>query len=247
MNSRTRKTLSIFAAISAAFVVSSCGGSGTFSPAIQGIGQPVQVTVTVNPQGQTVTTGGAQQFTATVTGTGNTAVQWAVSSSTDGNIGTITAGGLYTAPNSIPARGIARRPGTKQSPGDTSVQITITATSLADPSASGTAIVTLQQANVTVTVTPVNPTMDTGEEQQFTANVTGTSNTSVTWSLGSSVSGNIGTITSGGLYTAPQNLPSKGGGSKKTPGDTTVQINVLARSVAQPGAVGESTITLQEG
>jgi hypothetical protein len=52
------------------------------------------VTVSVSPQTVTIPSPGQQQFTATVTGTANTAVTWAVTSGS----GTIDSTGLFTAP-----------------------------------------------------------------------------------------------------------------------------------------------------
>jgi len=82
------------------------------------------VSVTVSPATVTLGQGQSQQFTATVTGTSNTAVQWTHSPA----VGTLTSTGLYTAPV-----------------GGTGT-VVITATSVADPSKSGTAIVTLTSA-----------------------------------------------------------------------------------------------------
>ena len=81
------------------------------------------VSVSVSPQTATLQPGGTRQFTATVSGTTNTAVTWSVVEGASG--GTVTQGGLYTAP---------------QSPGTYHVK----ATSQADQTKSGTASVTVQ-------------------------------------------------------------------------------------------------------
>jgi len=52
-------------------------------------------------------------------------------------------------------------------------------------------------ANVAVSLTPLSVSLAAGGTQQFTAAVTGTANTAVTWSASG------GTISTGGLYTAP--------------------------------------------
>jgi len=83
------------------------------------------VAVSVSPASATLTANGQQQFTATVTGTSNTAVNWSMSPS----VGTLTTSGLYTAPGTI----------------STSQTITITATSAADSTKSATATVTLKR------------------------------------------------------------------------------------------------------
>jgi Fe-S cluster assembly iron-binding protein IscA len=134
------------------------------------------VSVTVSPKAFTQTAGATKTFVATVTGgtTGNTSVTWTATG------GTITTGGVYTAP---PA------PGT----------YTITATSQQDPSKSDTAIVTVVPP--TVAVTPKTATLFTGGAQTFTANVSflgGACDTTVTWGATG------GAITQGGVYTAPQ-------------------------------------------
>src|SRR5271169_2266949 len=60
---------------------------------------------------------------------------------------------------------------------------------------------------VAITISPTAATVSLGATQQFTAAVTGTSDTQVTWSVNSVVGGNntVGTITTQGLYTAPSN------------------------------------------
>jgi hypothetical protein len=83
------------------------------------------------------------------------------------------------------------------------------------PTASGTSTVTLSATNsggtgtatltltvapapvITITISPTSANLTVGGTQQFTAYITGTSNTAVTWSTTG------GTVSSGGLYTAP--------------------------------------------
>src|ERR1700687_5548740 len=70
-------------------VLAACGsGSNSSSP-------PPAIAVAVSPGSPSVSVGGKQQFTATVTGTSNTAVTWAVEES---NGGTIDSTGNYAAP-----------------------------------------------------------------------------------------------------------------------------------------------------
>jgi hypothetical protein len=71
--------------------------TATFSPA--------SVAVSLSPAAATVSAASTQQFTATVTGSVNTAVAWSVNQIAGGNAdaGTISATGLYTAPTSVPA------------------------------------------------------------------------------------------------------------------------------------------------
>ncbi len=63
---------------------------------------PPQVSVSILPTSVNVAAGGSQQFSASVTGSPNTAVSWEVSGIAGGNasVGTVSATGLYTAPMS---------------------------------------------------------------------------------------------------------------------------------------------------
>ncbi len=83
------------------------------------------IIITVLPSSVSVSTGETQQFSAQVSGTTNTGVNWSVD---EGNLyGTISTTGLYTAPTMLPSPAKA----------------TIRATSVADPSSSNTAVVTI--------------------------------------------------------------------------------------------------------
>jgi hypothetical protein len=64
--------------------------------------------------------------------------------------------------------------------------------------------------NPTVTVSPATANVQEGSQQQFTATVTNTSDTAVTWQVNGVTGGNatVGTITSAGLYTAPAVIPN---------------------------------------
>ncbi len=66
---------------------------------------------------------------------------------------------------------------------------------------------------VRVSVSSSSPTVLLGNPLQFAAIVTGSSDTSVTWSVNDVVGGSstVGTITSSGLYTAPMDLPNPAG------------------------------------
>jgi hypothetical protein len=137
------------------------------------VSQPAQVSISVAPGSASIQTGGQQQFTASVLGTSNTGVAWKA------NGGTVTTTGLYTAPSTA---GI----------------YTVTATSAADSTKSAFATVTVSQPNqVSISVSPGTASLQAGAQQQFTAMISGTSNTAVTWTASG------GTITTSGLYTAP--------------------------------------------
>ena len=180
------------------------------------------VTVTMTPsKSQTLSIDTSLQFKATVTGTSNTAVTWSAGNLVGGNVivGTITTSGLYTAPALMPFPDL----------------ITITATSVADPSQSASVGVTVTpRFGVTVTLSPVASWRQTGQTLQFTSNVIGTTNNSVTWSVAGTVGGNSkeGTISSTGLYTAPGSVP------------TPPQVSVSAASVADPVRTSTGTISI---
>jgi len=162
------------------YILGGCGGSGSSTP-------PVQIAVTISPTSTTVAFGHTQQFTATVTGTTNTAATWSVAGGTSN--GTISATGLYTAPATLPSPS----------------QVTVTATSQADSSKSASATVTVQ-SGVSVQILPQAVSLQVNGMQQFSATVNGSSNQAVTWSV---VGGSAnGTITASGFYTAPATVPN---------------------------------------
>jgi Fe-S cluster assembly iron-binding protein IscA len=175
-----------------ATLLSNSSVSGSASVTITG---PQNITVSVAPTTATVAIGGQQQFTATVSGSTNMAVTWAVSGlgCSGSSCGTITAGGLYTAPSVLPSPS----------------SVTVTATSKAAPTASASATVSLVAA-VAVTVSPSSAQVKVGAQQQFKAQVSGSSDQTVYWSVGGSgCSGSsCGVISSSGLYTAPAVAPT---------------------------------------
>ena len=143
-----------------------------------------------------------QQFTATVTGTTDTAVNWYVEGVLGGNstVGTISSSGLFTPPE-FPFAPL----------------IDITAVSVADPTKSATAYQLVGSCSasggsceVLLGISPENLSIAPGASQQFTSVMEGASDSSVSWSVNGISGGNaaVGTITSTGLYTAPTGLAS---------------------------------------
>src|SRR5882724_9774398 len=112
---------------------------------------PTTIAVSIAPATVTVAVGKTQQFTASVTGSSNTAVTWSVAGGASN--GTIAATGLYTAPTTVP----------------NPAQATVTATSQADSTKSGSATVTITTANATgsVLVSPSAATVPDFGTQQF--------------------------------------------------------------------------------
>ena len=90
-------------------------------------------------------------------------------------------------------------------------------------------------AAVRVTVSPTVAIVITGSTQQLTAQVTGTTNRKVIWSVNDIVGGNstVGTVSISGLYTAPPTVPEG------------AQVVVKATSRANRSVSGASTITIQ--
>ncbi len=99
----------------------------------------------------------------------------------------------------------------------------MTATSAADPTQSASATVTVS-APVSVSISPAVLTISLGGTQQFTATVTGASDTSVTWSASG------GAITTSGLFTAPPSLIGV--------------YTVTATSVADPTKAASALVTV---
>lgn len=217
-------------ALSAAMTIAACAGStghgssgGTTPPPPP----PASISVAVQPTVATFFLGQTQQFQATVTGSSNTAVNWAVNGIAGGNavVGTISASGLYTAPAILPA----------------TTSVAVTATSAADSNASATATVTLHD-DIAVAVSPASATVLIGATQVFSATVTGSGNpaSGITWSVNGIAGGtaSTGTIAAGSngsaTYTAPSVLP------------VSPAVTITATTVADPTASGSATVTLTD-
>jgi len=135
-----------------------------------------QISVTVTPGSATVAGGTSRQLTAVVHGSDNQQIRWNTTA------GTITSGGLFTAPSAV----------------ERNMDAIVTATSVADTKATArSTIVVTPNAGITVSVSPASATVASGAAQQLTAAVHGSSNTQVRWST------TAGTISTSGLFTAP--------------------------------------------
>src|SRR5437016_1617034 len=137
----------------------------------------IPVSVAISPTSATVGAGGTQQFTATVTNTNNTAVTWQVNGVPGGNAtaGTISSAGLYTAPAVVPS------PAT----------VTVKAVSQAFPTRRSSDLFgSVSTIPVSVAISPTSATVGAGGTQQFTATVTNTNNTAVTWQVNGVPGGN---------------------------------------------------------
>jgi hypothetical protein len=87
---------------------------------------------------------------------------------------------------------------------------------------------------VSVSVSPASANVRAGDPFQFTASVSGTSNTGVTWAVNGTGGGSsaLGTISSSGNYTAPASLPNPN------------TVTVSATSSASSAATSSSAVTL---
>ena len=204
-------------------VVSNSTGSVTSNTATLTV-NATPVAITVNPNSATVRAGSTQQFAESVTGTSNTAVTWSVSGAgcTGAACGTISSNGLYASPASVP----------------TPAEVSVKATSVADPTKSASASVTIVAAvAVLLSISPASASVPTTGTQLFNASVTGTSNTAVNWSLsgtgcsGSSC-GTISTSASSAVYSAPSLAPSP------------ATVIVIATSVADPTKSASASVAV---
>jgi uncharacterized protein (DUF1800 family) len=168
------------------------------------------VAVVVAPTTATVRTGNQQAFTATVTGALNLSVTWMANGVAGGNstIGTIAANGTYTAPLTLPT------PNT----------VTVTATSVEDPTRSGSATVTLE--NPIPVISSVTPTILTANTQfEMTVNGTGFTPLSIV---------NLGTMALSTTFVAPTQLVAVG-----TP--TLAQVGTVPVTVVNPDPGGSTS------
>jgi hypothetical protein len=158
----------------AALGVTTFPGAAASAPDMSEFFGASSVAVSISPTSVTVASGGTQPFSATVSNASNTSVTWSATG------GTISSSGLYTAPTVT-----------------SNTTATVTATSVADATKWASATVSITANAVTVSISPTSATLGSGGTQQFSAAVSNTSNTSVTWSA------TAGTVSSSGLYTAP--------------------------------------------
>lgn len=174
-------------------------GSASLSPAPPPPPPPppaATIVVSVGPASASVLLGNQTTFTATVTNTTNTAVNWSVNSVPGGSaaLGTITSAGIYTAPADLPSPAVVQ----------------ITATSQADSTKSGAASLAIT-SDITLSLAPNPASVELGATQIFQALVTSTGHpdASIRWSLsGPACASGCGTVDASGKFTAPPILPS---------------------------------------
>ncbi len=204
---RLRAKINAIVLAASLLILAGCGGGSVGG----GPPPPPPITVSVSPTTASVVTNATQKFSAAVSNDSNNAgVTWDVGGVQGGNttLGTISTDGNYIAPANVPNPAVVK----------------VAAISKADPTKSASASVTVTAPVITISITPTSAALNFGQTQQFGATVTGTSNTSVTWtSTGGTVSGS-------GLYTA-----SNGAGNS---------FSVTATSVADTSKSASATITI---
>ena len=206
------------------------------------------VSVTVAPAATSVAINQRVTLTSTVTNSSNTAVTWSVNGIANGNtiLGQIcqpatvpclaptgpASGGIdFLAPAVVP----------------TSDPVTLTATSAADSTRAGSAIVIITGPTGTafVSISPpfafIAPSSATLSQRRFFAAVTGSANTNVSWTVQSAVLGQgcsgaaCGSVDSTGLYSAPTVAPSPNA------------ISVTATSLADATKSATATVAINSG
>jgi hypothetical protein len=199
------------------------------------VATPATVAVAVSPATRTLAAGASTTFTASVAGSADTAVAWSVR---EASCGAVTAAGVYTAPSAAAA-------------------CHVVATSHADPTKTASATVTVTATApppaVAVTVTPGTAAVNGCQTATLSATVTGTSNSSVTWSVVEAAGGTV----SGGVYTAPSTAgtyhvvaTSQADATRSATATMTVGDKVLSVALSPatlslaPGATGQFTATV---
>src|SRR5712664_1164953 len=181
---------------------------------------PSSVSVTLTPTTSSVLLGNAQTFTPSVTGSTNTAVSWSVNGVPGGTpaTGTITAAGVYTAPQILPVL----------------TNVTVTAQSVADPAKQASATITIL-SDITVALSPTVVGVELGATQPFHAAISssGQPNPAIRWSVsGPPCPAACGALDTNGNYTAPQILPA------------AANATITAQSVADPAKQASAAVTI---
>ncbi|HET6142285.1 MAG TPA: hypothetical protein VFE02_02170 [Candidatus Acidoferrales bacterium] len=157
------------------------------------------ISISISPQIASVELGATQTFTAAINSAGspNRAITWILSGSNcPGACGSVDAGGIYTAPQILPA----------------TPSVTLTAVSVADSSRAAAVAVNLSS---TFSISINGPaTVDAGASATYAATISAAANSNPDREVSWSVAGNgctahvCGTITQSGAYTAPAIPPS---------------------------------------
>jgi hypothetical protein len=184
---RWERLLFFFALIAVPAILSSCGSSASTSTTTP--------TISISCVPSSVTVLGTSQCTATVTNLSSTLVNWTVGGT---GTGSITSGGLYTAPATVPTNNV----------------VTITATSQVQSTLTTTQNLTLVQPTAISAVACVDPNnnnqpsslVSSGNTLSCTATASNGATVPVNWSITNKnnpkVTLNLGSISPQGVYTA---------------------------------------------
>jgi hypothetical protein len=215
---RWERLLLCFGLLAAVGILSSCGSSTTATTP----------TITVSCTPTDVTLLGTSQCTASVINLSSTLVNWSVSGT---GTGSITAGGLYTAPATIP--------------NTTSNVVTITATSQVQSTLTATQSLTLVPPTAITNVTCINTHLavatkvSSGGQISCSATASTGALVPVNWSVSNKssagVTTNLGSISSQGIYTAALVPP---------PGQV---VTIIATSQAQSTQTLSTTVNVVFG
>jgi fibronectin type 3 domain-containing protein len=144
------------------------------------VAPPLAVTVVVTPGTPTLPADAQLQLSAAVSNAATSTVIWSVDEITGGSI---TTGGLYTAPH-------------------TAGTFHARATSTANTSVFNEAVITVSAPSaVTIAVIPATTTIQAGTQKTFDVSVLNATTSAVTWSLDEGTAG--GSLSTSGVYTAP--------------------------------------------
>ena len=200
-------------------ICTACGAVGSGSPS-------ASPSLTVQPNSAQPFTGGNVQFSVVANAT-NSAVSWQVNQIPGGNatVGTITSAGYYLAPNSAP------NPAT----------VTVTAVSQSDPALSGSAKVTIQSLATIqgpLTLSPALASVTTSQPLQLQVLTAGVTSSDVNWAVDGVGGGNgtVGTIS----------VSASGNFGLYTPGTAAGAHLVTATLIANPNAIGSSTVEVTD-
>jgi hypothetical protein len=174
--------------LSVLVVLIGCGGGGGSNSTTNTQPTPTLNSITVTPASPSVTVGQTQQFKATGTYSDNSTKDvtgLATWNSSDTTIATIASSGLAT---SLKAG-----------------SVTITGTLQTVNGSTSLGVSAPPPPQVSVSILPISVNVAAGGSQQFSASVTGSTNTAVAWEVSGIAGGNasVGTISATGLYTAP--------------------------------------------
>ncbi len=214
--SREFSRIFLIASFLLCLICTSCGAVGS------GPAPPAPVTVTVMPTSAQLFPGMNKQFNALVENASSSVVNWQLSQPSGGNtdVGTITSSGEYTAPSTVANQ----------------ATVTVTAVLQADPTKTGSAVVTLQLLSSIqgpLTLSPPLSSVTTSQTLQLNVLTAGVTNTEVNWAVGCVPIGNCdsGTITQSGLF---------------TPSNTASSNIVTASLIANPNATGSANVEVTD-